>query len=96
MFIRNYLLFSRRFSETFLNDAPFKNVLLKMKKKIEKFDLNYQRHMVQLLVLRILGVLCENTNSKKFLTQGNYSPPPTGRVLPPQIQKLYIILLLLT
>ena len=53
MYERNHLLFSRRFSETFLNDALFKNFLLKMK-KVDKFGLNYHRHIVQELVLSIL------------------------------------------
>ena len=52
----------------------FKIFLLKMEKN-DKFSLNYHRHMVQPLVLRILRFLSENINGKKFLPRGGLLPP---------------------
>ena len=48
------LLSTRRFSVRILNDTPVKEFLLKMQKKNGKFGLNYDRHTVQPLNLRVL------------------------------------------
>ena len=58
--------------QTILYDIPFKMFLLKMKKKIAKFGINYDRHKVQPLVLHIL----RRSFKKNFFSGGGgYFPP---------------------
>ena len=84
------LLSSSRFSKTFLKDA-FKNFSVK-NEKVNKFDLNYYRYMVQPLVLHILQKI---PTLKISPPEGGGISSPTEGVLLPRIQKLHIILIFL-
>ena len=62
-------------------------------KKIDKFSLNYHRHMVQPLVLCILHcILLKITMVKKFSPGKKFYG---GSIVPIYVQKLRIILLML-
>ena len=45
-------MYEKSLPDDFLNE--FQNFFAKIKKKIDKFGLNFHRYMIQLLILRIL------------------------------------------
>ena len=69
----------------------FKFFLLK-RKKINKFGLNYHRCIVRLLVCVFWSVLSENTNGKKFLPVGLFSPL-RGSIVPIYTKIMYDLII---